>query len=215
MVARRTCTLNMRPRISVALTNSPSAWAAAGKRTRCGSPPSARSYTAIPQPESCSSDWRISGFSASSSSCLIETGSEATQPNTRHMPTGCYRAMRGRIRPVGGFANHGYQGAGTEQDLVGATGEAVRHGAPGRGREEPPAGAARGGDRLHDGAGRAARGVHDELAPQPGRVRERRAVVASRPGGLGAARGGCPGGAAAAAAPRAAAARGGGDARGP
>ena len=49
----------------------------------------------MPQPESCSSDWRISGFSASSSSCLIETGSEATQPNTRHMATGCYRGDEG------------------------------------------------------------------------------------------------------------------------
>src|SRR5947207_1899243 len=39
----------------------------------------------MPQPESCSSDWRIIGFSAASSSCRIETGSDATQPSTRHM----------------------------------------------------------------------------------------------------------------------------------
>ena len=43
IVARRTCTLKMRPRSSVAFTNSPSAWAASGKRTRRGSAPSARS----------------------------------------------------------------------------------------------------------------------------------------------------------------------------
>src|SRR4051812_8707360 len=39
----------------------------------------------MPQPESCSSDWRISGLSASSRSWRTEVGSAATQPNTRHM----------------------------------------------------------------------------------------------------------------------------------
>src|ERR687895_201949 len=39
----------------------------------------------MPQPESWSSDWRMRGFSASISSCRIEAGSAATQPNTRHM----------------------------------------------------------------------------------------------------------------------------------
>src|SRR4051794_18578249 len=43
----------------------------------------------MPQPESCSSDWRISGFSASTSSCRIDTGSAATHPNTRHTPGEC------------------------------------------------------------------------------------------------------------------------------
>ena len=52
IVARRTCTLKIRPRISVAFRNSPSACAASGKRTICGSEPSGRSYTAMPQPES-------------------------------------------------------------------------------------------------------------------------------------------------------------------
>src|SRR5690242_9812641 len=39
----------------------------------------------MPQPESCSSDWRINGLSASSRSLRTEIGSAATQPNTRHM----------------------------------------------------------------------------------------------------------------------------------
>ena len=75
----------MRPRISVAFTKPSSAWAASGKRTTFGCWPPVCSYTAMPQPESCSSDWRMRGFSAASSSCRIETGSAATQPNTRHM----------------------------------------------------------------------------------------------------------------------------------
>src|SRR3954465_5209510 len=39
----------------------------------------------MPQPESCSSDWRISGLSASSRSPRTEIGSPATQPKMRHM----------------------------------------------------------------------------------------------------------------------------------
>src|SRR3954470_4528253 len=39
----------------------------------------------MPQPESCSSDWRISGLSASSRSLRTEIGSPATQPKMRHM----------------------------------------------------------------------------------------------------------------------------------
>src|SRR3954454_9330899 len=42
----------------------------------------------MPQPESCSSDWRISGLAASSRSWRTEIGSAATQPNTRHMREG-------------------------------------------------------------------------------------------------------------------------------
>src|SRR4051812_43890323 len=42
----------------------------------------------MPQPESCSSDCRISGLSASSSSWRTVIGSAATQPNTRHMRGG-------------------------------------------------------------------------------------------------------------------------------
>src|SRR4051795_4778293 len=42
----------------------------------------------MPPPESCSSDWRISGLSASSSSWRTVIGSAATQPNTRHMRGG-------------------------------------------------------------------------------------------------------------------------------
>src|SRR4051812_16223013 len=48
----------------------------------------------MPQPESCSSDWRISGFSASSSSCRTEMGSAATQPKTRHMMGAKSRSAR-------------------------------------------------------------------------------------------------------------------------
>src|SRR5690349_2712782 len=54
----------------------------------------------MPQPESCCSDCRIIGFSACSSSCRSVTGSEATQPSTRHMG-GVYSHSRlrgGRIR---------------------------------------------------------------------------------------------------------------------
>src|SRR3954453_19610678 len=39
----------------------------------------------MPQPESCSSDCRIIGFLASSSSWRMETGSAETHPKTRHM----------------------------------------------------------------------------------------------------------------------------------
>src|SRR5436190_12181234 len=39
----------------------------------------------MPQPESCSSDWRISGLSASSRSWRTGIGSADTQPKTRHM----------------------------------------------------------------------------------------------------------------------------------
>src|SRR3954470_15838652 len=152
----------MRPRSCVALMNSSSVCAASGSLTSVGSAPSERSYTAMPQPESWSSDWRISGFSASSSSCRIGTGSEATQPNTRHMASACYRWSKGgRIGRPEGFALHGDQGAGTQQDLVGAAREDVRDGAGGWGREEPPAGAAGGGDRVPEGEGRPARGVDD------------------------------------------------------
>src|SRR4051794_35858375 len=42
----------------------------------------------MPQPESCSSDCRITGLSASSSSWRTVIGSAATQPNTRHMRGG-------------------------------------------------------------------------------------------------------------------------------
>src|SRR6478672_2895471 len=48
----------------------------------------------MPQPESCSSDWRISGLSASSSSCRTEMGSAATQPQTRHMMGAKSRSAR-------------------------------------------------------------------------------------------------------------------------
>ena len=64
-----------------------------------GSAPSVRRYTAMPQPESCSSDWRIIGFSASSSSCRIETGSAETQPKTRHMRRRSYRGEVPRRPP--------------------------------------------------------------------------------------------------------------------
>src|SRR5919108_6671933 len=68
----------------------------------------------MPQPESWSSDWRMSGFSASSSSCRIETGSGATQPNTRHIPGASYppRAFfcRGELLPRGASSRMGIEG---------------------------------------------------------------------------------------------------------
>src|SRR5919112_456863 len=58
----------------------------------------------MPQPESCSSDWRMSGFCASSSSCRIETGSAATQPKR------IWWARPGKLcgmeRPGGGGRSH-------------------------------------------------------------------------------------------------------------
>src|SRR5918993_1480166 len=129
IVARRTCTLKMRPRASAAPLKSSSAYAASGNFMSSGCAPSARSYTAMPQPESWSSDCRISGFSASSSSCRIETGSAATQPNTRHMAV---MLAGGRILSALRFAAHGHPGSGTAADLVGATGQAVRARAAGR-----------------------------------------------------------------------------------
>src|ERR671911_144878 len=175
--------------------------------------------SAMPQPESWSSDCRISGFSASSSSCRIETGSAATQPNTRHMardPTGPPPATRGRILRARRFARHGNEGAGTEQDLVGAAGQVVRARAAGGRGEKPPAGAARGGDRLSQGEGRADVHLDDGLPSQPPRVRGSRPRVAPRARRVGAAERGRAGGAAAAAAPRAAPpGRGGGARRSP
>ena len=83
-VARRTWTLNSRPLVSVARAKSSPAWAASGMRMSVGSEPSARSWTAMPQPESWCSDWRMSGFGASSSSWRSDTGSAATQPKILH-----------------------------------------------------------------------------------------------------------------------------------
>src|SRR4051795_3756317 len=48
----------------------------------------------MPQPESWSSDWRMSGFSASRRSWRTEVGSAATQPNTRHMRGAKSRSAR-------------------------------------------------------------------------------------------------------------------------
>src|SRR5437763_82964 len=97
MVARRSCTLKSRPRISVAVPKPSSSNAASGKRLHTGSSPSPRLYTASPQPESWSSDCRIIGFLASRSSCRSETGSAATQPRTRHMGA---RTGRSRLRSL-------------------------------------------------------------------------------------------------------------------
>ena len=108
-----------------------------------------------------------------------------------------------------------HRGDGTEADLVGAAGQAVRaRAARGRG-EEPPPRAARGRDRLPEGEGRAAVRLDDGVAAQPGRVRGGRTRVAPRAGRVGAARRGGARGAAAAAAARAAPPRGGGGARRP
>src|SRR5215203_6889287 len=98
----------------------------------------------MPQPESWSSDWRMSGFCASSSSCRIETGSAATQPKTRHIIA---RGYRGEFWPDGGLAGHGAHTAGTQADLVGALAEAVRTRAAGGRGEEPPRGAPQRRDR--------------------------------------------------------------------
>src|SRR4051794_4454451 len=56
----------------------------------------------MPQPESWSSDWRIIGFLASSSSCRSETGSAATQPRTRHMGAKTRRSRLRRLSERGG-----------------------------------------------------------------------------------------------------------------
>ena len=187
-MARRTCTLKMRPRSSVA---------AVELRRRCRPPreadaaagraPSARPYTAMPQPESCSSDWRISGFSASSSSCWIETGSADTQPRTRHMTA---EILPGRESAGGRLHRRMKREAdgGAEADLVGAPAQAVRaRAARGRG-EEPPR---RSGARRRSSSCKA-RGVrlvvsHDAHAPQPRGLRGGGARVAPRAGRVGRA----------------------------
>src|SRR5213592_4636730 len=122
----------MRPRASVAERKARSAYAAFGKRMQFGDSPSARLYTATPQPESCFSDCRIMGFSDSSSSCRSETGSDATQPSTRHMG-GVYSPaqLRGgrtsqRARLSRRKLNEGSNDGGAEEDLVGAPPQAVR-----------------------------------------------------------------------------------------
>src|SRR5919108_6376610 len=125
----------------------------------------------MPQPESWSSDWRISGFSASSNSCRIETGSAATQPNTRHIPEACYpprgSRCRGRTPAAPSFVTYEHRGDRTKADLVGAAGQALRPRTARRRGEEPPARAPGGGDRLPEGEGRAPVHLHNELAPQP------------------------------------------------
>ena len=60
-------------------------------------------------------------------------------------------------------------------DLVGAAAQAVRAGAAGRGRAQPPARAPRGGDRVAEGARGAHGGLHDGHAPQPAGLRGARA----------------------------------------
>src|SRR5215210_6510371 len=60
----------------------------------------------MPQPESCSSDWRMRGFSASSSSYRIEAGSAATQPKTRHMTGPHITGARSRRPPLFGGMEH-------------------------------------------------------------------------------------------------------------
>src|SRR5215207_69857 len=124
----------------------------------------------MPQPESWSSDWRIRGLAASSSSWRIETGSAATQPNTRHIPAACYPPRRpqppgGRIPAGRRFVAYGHEGGRTEADLVGTARQAVRARAAGRRRQEPPSRAAGGGDRLPEGGGSAPVHLDDDFAP--------------------------------------------------
>src|ERR687892_334389 len=166
----------------------------------------------MPQPESCSSDWRMRGFSASTSSCRIETGSADTQPNTRHMTPTPYR---GEKSPSAALPGHGTEHVRAPSDLVGAPAEAVRAGAAGRRGEEPPRRAPGGRDRVPEDARGLDGGERDAHAPQPRRLRGGRARVAPR-AGAERGRGRRPaGGAAAAAEARPAPPRRGGDPRRP
>src|SRR2546423_1623596 len=133
----------------------------------------------MPQPESSWPSFvRIRGLAAWSSSWRSETGSAAMEPRTRHIlrrarsvgarwldckPIAGVGGETFALRtPLGGNGSTARRGGGREAtgaDLVGAAEEAVRVGAAGWGRALAPAGAARGGDRVSEGVGRAPRRV--------------------------------------------------------
>src|SRR5687768_14968505 len=120
----------------------------------------------MPQPESCSSDWRMSGLPACSSSCSMEIGSAETHPRIRHMR----QVYGGRETLTGALLGpelprRRYERA--EANLVGAPAQAVRTRAAGWGRAQPPAGAPRSGDRMAEGGGCAHGRLDDDHAPQP------------------------------------------------
>src|SRR3954453_9078188 len=120
----------------------------------------------MPQPESCSSDWWISGLSASRRSWRTEIGSAATQPKTRHMRGA--RTDRHRLSSLGTCERSGDDRA--ETDLVGTPAQALRAGAAGRARAKPQAAAPRGPDRVPEGGGGPGSDLAHADTPQPRRL---------------------------------------------
>src|SRR5918992_5500210 len=166
----------------------------------------------MPQPESCSSDWRMRGFSASTSSCRIEAGSADTQPNTRHMTA---HTLPGREIAGGRLGGHGTEHVSAPPILVGAPAKAVRAGAAGRRGEVPPPRPAGGGDLVPALARRMDGRERDAHPAQHRRVRGGGASVAPRAGAERRRGGRAAGGAAASLEARSAPPRSGGDPRGP